>query len=119
SERCAVGVVLLFACLRAEDGIRAFHVTGVQTCALPICFCAMDRGFTSRHLESPLILVNSLLLHVPSGQNICRKRILCGIRSVGAKRVVKMLSFTGEMTIVLAVVLCRGLPQFSPKWKIS
>src|SRR5690606_39603278 len=21
----------------AEDGIRAFHVTGVQTCALPIC----------------------------------------------------------------------------------
>src|SRR5690606_40845832 len=22
---------------RAEDGIRAFHVTGVQTCALPIC----------------------------------------------------------------------------------
>src|SRR5690606_40375011 len=24
-------------CLRAEDGIRDFHVTGVQTCALPIC----------------------------------------------------------------------------------
>src|SRR5690606_40860842 len=23
--------------LQAEDGIRAFHVTGVQTCALPIC----------------------------------------------------------------------------------
>src|SRR5690606_40801466 len=22
---------------RAEDGIRDFHVTGVQTCALPIC----------------------------------------------------------------------------------
>src|SRR5690606_39425840 len=22
---------------RAEDGIRGFHVTGVQTCALPIC----------------------------------------------------------------------------------
>src|SRR5690606_40906817 len=22
----------------AEDGIRDFHVTGVQTCALPICF---------------------------------------------------------------------------------
>src|SRR5690606_39528197 len=22
---------------QAEDGIRAFHVTGVQTCALPIC----------------------------------------------------------------------------------
>src|SRR5690606_40951888 len=23
--------------LQAEDGIRCFHVTGVQTCALPIC----------------------------------------------------------------------------------
>src|SRR5690606_39519120 len=27
--------LLLF--LQAEDGIRDFHVTGVQTCALPIC----------------------------------------------------------------------------------
>src|SRR5690606_40223154 len=26
---------------QAEDGIRAFHVTGVQTCALPIYFDAM------------------------------------------------------------------------------
>src|SRR5690606_39991846 len=24
---------------QAEDGIRGFHVTGVQTCALPICGC--------------------------------------------------------------------------------
>src|SRR5690606_40078124 len=24
---------------QAEDGIRDFHVTGVQTCALPICPC--------------------------------------------------------------------------------
>src|SRR5690606_40246237 len=32
----------LFSCyffffFQAEDGIRDFHVTGVQTCALPIC----------------------------------------------------------------------------------
>src|SRR5690606_40112336 len=25
---------------QAEDGIRDFHVTGVQTCALPICHAA-------------------------------------------------------------------------------
>src|SRR5690606_40610689 len=25
-----------------EDGIRSFHVTGVQTCALPISACAID-----------------------------------------------------------------------------
>src|SRR5690606_40418145 len=30
-----VGVVVLFF-FQAEDGIRDFHVTGVQTCALPI-----------------------------------------------------------------------------------
>src|SRR5690606_29625500 len=33
--------------VQAEDGIRAFHVTGVQTCALPI----FDL-FTSRQSES-------------------------------------------------------------------
>src|SRR5690606_39545421 len=32
--------LLLFMCFffQAEDGIRDFHVTGVQTCALPIYF---------------------------------------------------------------------------------
>src|SRR5690606_40224602 len=32
--------LLVFFCVfffQAEDGIRDFHVTGVQTCALPIC----------------------------------------------------------------------------------
>src|SRR5690606_39954990 len=27
----------IFFFLQAEDGLRGFHVTGVQTCALPIC----------------------------------------------------------------------------------
>src|SRR5690606_40076647 len=40
SAVCRVGwrlplCVLFF--FQAEDGIRDFHVTGVQTCALPIC----------------------------------------------------------------------------------
>src|SRR5690606_40469005 len=29
--------ILFFFFFQAEDGIRDFHVTGVQTCALPIC----------------------------------------------------------------------------------
>src|SRR5690606_40014890 len=29
---------------QAEDGIRDFHVTGVQTCALPICVAAEGKG---------------------------------------------------------------------------
>src|SRR5690606_40156590 len=33
---------------QAEDGIRDFHVTGVQTCALPIC-----REEASRFVKKP------------------------------------------------------------------
>src|SRR5690606_40495308 len=33
--------VLFF--FQAEDGIRDFHVTGVQTCALPIYWLALDQ----------------------------------------------------------------------------
>src|SRR5690606_39565863 len=34
--------VFYFFFFQAEDGIRDFHVTGVQTCALPICkFCTL------------------------------------------------------------------------------
>src|SRR5690606_39785974 len=38
-----------FHCLsfQAEDGIRDFHVTGVQTCALPICSSFSPGGRTS------------------------------------------------------------------------
>src|SRR5207302_5515243 len=35
---------------QAEDGIRDFHVTGVQTCALPISVSACKSGFRSRSL---------------------------------------------------------------------
>src|SRR5690606_39616598 len=36
---------------QAEDGIRDFHVTGVQTCALPIF---LDRARTHPHCERRL-----------------------------------------------------------------
>src|SRR5690606_40042024 len=32
----------LFFFFQAEDGIRDFHVTGVQTCALPIFHCNLE-----------------------------------------------------------------------------
>src|SRR5690606_40795116 len=34
----------------AEDGIRAFHVTGVQTCALPILLLEQLRAAVKRRL---------------------------------------------------------------------
>src|SRR5690606_40753732 len=43
--------ILVFFFFQAEDGIRDFHVTGVQTCALPIlkrkpaCVSAFGTGF--------------------------------------------------------------------------
>jgi len=35
---------LLFLFLQAEDGIRVRDVTGVQTCALPICLVKKMSG---------------------------------------------------------------------------
>src|SRR5207253_7824847 len=35
-RRCAFGTILTYFFFQAEDGIRDGHVTGVQTCALPI-----------------------------------------------------------------------------------
>src|SRR5690606_40509198 len=38
---------------QAEDGIRAFHVTGVQTCALPICR-APGHDARRTHMAAPV-----------------------------------------------------------------
>src|SRR5207253_8549481 len=38
------GVVLTRFFFQAEDGIRDGHVTGVQTCALPISFRVLTKG---------------------------------------------------------------------------
>src|SRR5690606_1851394 len=47
---------------QAEDGIRDFHVTGVQTCALPICSPADVVGKGGRHA-----FINSTMLGLPPG----------------------------------------------------
>src|SRR2546429_9539652 len=42
------GFVVVFFFFQAEDGIRDVAVTGVQTCALPICFrafCLLESAF--------------------------------------------------------------------------
>src|SRR5690606_40195793 len=38
------GLLSFFFFFQAEDGIRDFHVTGVQTCALPISAALADEG---------------------------------------------------------------------------
>src|SRR5438034_7424567 len=49
---CVLCYLVLFFFFQAEDGIRDHCVTGVQTCALPICSvlwrCVTERGTDSR-----------------------------------------------------------------------
>src|SRR3989475_4773950 len=41
-----LSILVFFFFFQAEDGIRDLTVTGVQTCALPICGCSKNsRGF--------------------------------------------------------------------------
>src|SRR5207253_4574806 len=45
-------VIFFFFFFQAEDGIRDGHVTGVQTCALPICQLVLVGGHHRRVLLS-------------------------------------------------------------------
>src|SRR5690606_40233453 len=47
---CSIFRICFSFFFQAEDGIRDFHVTGVQTCALPICFVPLcDLYAPNRH----------------------------------------------------------------------
>src|SRR2546422_7402479 len=59
--------VLVFFFFQAEDGIRDVAVTGVQTCALPICRCADRKScvlphgqYSSRGVERPACTLQGL-----------------------------------------------------------
>src|SRR3712207_2622141 len=50
-QTCAVPIYcLLFFFFQAEDGIRDIGVTGVQTCALPICVLRTQEAPPRMHL---------------------------------------------------------------------
>src|SRR5690606_15785384 len=50
-RRVGKGECTLWSVLPAEDGIRDFHVTGVQTCALPILSNSLKQVFLLRPLK--------------------------------------------------------------------
>src|SRR5690606_40506125 len=85
--------LLLFFFFQAEDGIRDFHVTGVQTCALPIFLniaarpglvaCMYRRGFlptTRRHVAK----MSSRLLF-PIGTGALNRGVRSEERRVGKR----------------------------------
>src|SRR5690606_40424849 len=59
-----------FFFFQAEDGIRDFHVTGVQTCALPISF--LPRPCSSRN-GSPTKAASPTRSSPPSGAPASRR----------------------------------------------
>src|SRR5271165_7057447 len=56
-----------FFFFQAEDGIRDFHVTGVQTCALPICAGGMvNRGFLRAYPERTAEIAATVQIAAPN-----------------------------------------------------
>src|SRR5688572_32443168 len=85
---------------QAEDGIRDLTVTGVQTCALPIC-----RGRTSRE-ESPASRRHPWIFDCRLAAARGRRRMVCGLprrtaprsdRAAAALGAVAHLSTGGEI----------------------
>src|SRR5690606_39277973 len=70
---CALRTRLCFVTsffFQAEDGIRDFHVTGVQTCALPIFFGAVSFPFGVPILRPDLMARYSTAIGVRSSTNV-------------------------------------------------
>src|SRR5690606_40906188 len=63
-------IIMTYSFLQAEDGIRDFHVTGVQTCALPIS----DTGKIAMRMGAAalrdLILMMGELQVDPTGMDV-------------------------------------------------
>src|SRR5436309_3744474 len=61
----------LFFFFQAEDGIRDFHVTGVQTCALPI---SQTRDYTILDCAGCVVMPGLVQAHVHTCQTLARGR---------------------------------------------
>src|SRR5690606_41972847 len=81
-------VLCLFFFFQAEDGIRDFHVTGVQTCALPISALGKQghgllldcRTLESRYVPFPtqhvrLVVADTGVRREQIGRASCRERV--------------------------------------------
>src|SRR5256885_6260814 len=60
----------LFFFFQAEDGIRDYKVTGVQTCALPIYGSALSDGNMHLYKDLPVLLVAGGVAGIRAGRHI-------------------------------------------------
>src|SRR5439155_5970807 len=71
-------VIWLIFFFQAEDGIRAGHVTGVQTCALPISFPSNGRWFDGNVFREKTVYVINGLISFHSARHFDRVIDLSG-----------------------------------------
>src|SRR5690606_41165949 len=75
---------------QAEDGIRVFHVTGVQTCALPIYkACALLCGRIRNKIYHRLIVLG---VHVSTGGKTSKVGQIARRCTVGLKHEIRLTS---------------------------
>src|SRR5437870_13599782 len=67
---CGRDLVIMTFFFQAEDGIRDGHVTGVQTCALPIFFTANENFAVGRNLD------------VDAGDRLANRSFACAERMI-------------------------------------
>src|SRR5436309_7435980 len=81
-----------FFFFQAEDGIRDFHVTGVQTCALPISPSVTRRLITDfarqPHAGPPPASLSALTPRETEeiGRASCRERVYISVGAVSLKK---------------------------------
>src|SRR5690606_40626194 len=82
-----VRATLLYFFFQAEDGIRDFHVTGVQTCALPISPVrpSLERADADAEQLGDLRFCQM----VEIGRASCRERVKNSVGGVGVKKNIK------------------------------
>src|SRR5690606_40192295 len=80
----------LFFFFQAEDGIRDFHVTGVQTCALPISYNSLLKEkairsfmeFSSNFLRMFFLCVSTVKTLMLRMEAICLAVFPCFIKAI-------------------------------------
>src|SRR5690606_40848969 len=98
---------------QAEDGIRDFHVTGVQTCALPIYF-----GIPTPPEQWSCTMVHSMMLGLPASLDGVGKALRLDVQKDSAgKRLIQYFSVPCKPTKANGG-RTRNLPEHDPeKWR--
>src|SRR5690349_22347627 len=103
---CLVVFFFFFFFFQAEDGIRDLYVTGVQTCALPIC----DRGLAPEGVGAPE-RGDEGLLHGISGQLTVGR----GAQRDGDRKSTRLNSSHVESSYAVFCLKKKNLPMLSER----